>query len=122
MSDTSKKSAERFVADAGFLFSNLLPRSTGIAGAVVWFSAGEFAEPDPHLGPRLLVVLGDDLKAGWGDAVSVRLTDPPDVLGKLPTEVARQVVEFIRRNRVALLGHWQGDLDTKETVDMLVRV
>jgi hypothetical protein len=122
MNEPEQKSVERFVADAGFLFSNLLPRSTGIAGAVVWLSAGEFAEPDPQLGPRLLVVLSDDLKAGWEDAVSVRLTDPSEVLGKLPTEVERQVVAFVDKNRRALLGHWSGELDSKETCDLLERV
>ena len=121
MSKTTKNSAAHFSPEAGFLLSSLSSAETGITGTVVWFSAGEFADPDPQLGPRLLVVLGDDLKAGWGEAVSVLLSDPPEVLGTLPPEVRRQVLAFVDKNRKALLGHWNGELSTRETLDLLER-
>lgn len=113
---------DRPTAICGWMLSSLRGKTAGITGTIIWFAAGEFADPDLGLGPRLLVVLGDDLKAGLTDAVNVRLTDPPDVLGALPPEIERQVVEFVAKNRLALLSHWNGEIDTMETLDLLVRV
>jgi hypothetical protein len=76
--------------------THMAPRSTsvtGIEGVVIWVSAGEFCVADRHLGPRILVVHGDKIDpAGLKDAVTVRLAEPPEVLGNLPGKVTRQVV------------------------------
>ena len=113
--------AQRVVA--GFLLeamSNLRPNTTGVQGAVIWISAGEFAGTSLQHGPRVKVVLGDKITTeGLADAVSVRISKPPKVLGTLPGRVRAQVIRFVTKNHDVLLKHWNGDLDAKETLDQL---
>jgi hypothetical protein len=86
--------------------SNLLPEDTGVVDAVLWISAGEFSSSDVEHGPRLQVVLGRGLTVeGIANSVSVTLTNPPRMLGTLPSVVATQVTAFVERNRDALLRH-----------------
>ena len=105
-----------------FLASNLRSVTTGVEGAVIWIFAGEFTGVE--LGPRILVVIGGDkMSAEWlRDAVSVRLTTPPEVASELPCAVRRQVIEFAEKNRNVLLQHWNGELASKETLDLLQRI
>lgn len=106
-----------------FALSCFRSKTTGVDGTVIWVSCGEFGGGDFRHGPRIKVVLGDHIKTeGLQDAVSVRLTSPPEVLGKLPGKVSRQAVEFVSRNRSVLLRHWAGEIDTKEMSDLLERV
>jgi len=104
-----------------FPASNLGPGTMGVEGAVIWIFAGEFT--DVELGPRLLVVIdSDNLSAEWlRGAVSVRLTTPPVVMGELPDAIRLRVFEFIERNRDILLQHWNGELDSRQTLDLLKR-
>jgi len=101
-------------------------QTTGVEGAVLWVSVGEFSGTESLLypiGPRIKVVVGTKITAeGLQDAVSVRISDPPEVLGHLPGRLRKQVVEFINLNRDTLLGHWRGELDAKEMLDLLQRV
>ena len=77
---TSKKSAERFSPDAGFLMSTLGSEETGIDRVVICVCAGEFGSTGNQLGPRLLVVLGDRLSTeSLKDATTVQLTSPPQL-------------------------------------------
>lgn len=100
--------------------SNLRPTTTGVEGAVIWISAGEFDDVDAQLGPRIKVVLGSKLTAeGLKRAASVRLTSPPVVLGKLPGKVRKQATQFVEKNRDVLLRHWGGKLDSKKTLNLL---
>ena len=103
--------------------SNLRPRTTGVDGVIIWISAGEFAGAEAQHGPRIKIVLGDKATTeGLSEAVSVRLTDPPVVLVDLPGKVKKQVIRFVEKNREALLQHWRGELDSKETLDLLEKV
>jgi hypothetical protein len=103
--------------------SNLRPGDTGVEGAVIWISAGEFYGVDAQHGPRIKVVLGNKLTTeGLREAVSVRLTTPPMVLGKLSGKVEQQVIQFVELNRDVLLRHWSGKLDSKQAVNLLERV
>lgn len=113
--------AERAAFDS-FALSNMRGTTTGIEGVVIWVSAGEFGGAEPPHGPRLKVVLGDDISTErLQDAVSVLLTTPPRVLGELPRRTARQLVRFVNENRDILLRHWKGELDTREMFRLLVR-
>lgn len=104
-----------------FAMSNLRAPETGVAGIVIWVSAGEPAGA-AYLGPRLWVVIGDSLHPdGLKHAVIVRLTCPPDVLGELPREFADQVASFVSTNRDVLLRHWDADIATREMLDLVVR-
>jgi len=49
-------------------------------------------------------------------------TDPPQVLGTLPGPIKKKVVEFVSRNRDALLQHWNFEIDSKELLDLLEAV
>ena len=99
--------------------SNLLPKDTGVDGAVIWISAGEFYGVDAQHGPRIKVVLGRKITT---EAVSVRSTNPPVVLGDLPGKIRKQAVQFVEKNREVLLRHWNGELDSKETLNLLEHV
>jgi hypothetical protein len=125
--DITKNVVERFQAKTAEFhleaMSNLLPRDTGVEGAVIWISAGEFYGVDAQHGPRIKVVLGNKITTeGLREAVSVRLTTPPVVLGELPGRVRKQVIQFVEKNRDVLLRHWNGELASKETLDLLERV
>lgn len=126
---TSRRVAERF---AGLhregtvrleAMSNLRPQTTGIEGIVIWMSAGEFSGADAQHGPRIKVMIGEKLTSDeLKDAVSVRLTEPPEVLGTLPGKIKREVIRFIRANRDVLLQHWNGELDAKEALELIRKV
>ena len=63
---------------------------------MIWISSGEFAGADIQHGPRIKIVMGDKITSeGLGDAVSVKLTDPPEVVGELPGKIMRQVIKFV---------------------------
>ncbi len=119
--DTSRpRNASRFRLE---VMSVLRAAETGVNGAVIWVAAGEFDGADRHLGPRLLVVLGDDIRADrLTYAVTAPLTSAADALGELPTEIARPVESFVVRNRGTLVRHWRGEIDTRDMLDLLKRV
>lgn len=125
MSTTAERVAARFM-EADFhveAMSNLLPRRTGIEGAVVWVSPGEHGGKDLQHGPRVKVVLGEKTTTeGLRDAVSVTISNPPRVLGRLPGHIEKQVLRFIELNRDVLLGHWRGELDPGDVLERLVRL
>jgi hypothetical protein len=97
--------------------SNLRASSTGVEGTVIWISSGEFeSKKSPH-GPRIKLVISNKITTeGLRDAVSITLTKPPRVLGKLPPKVKKQAIAFVRLNLDALLAHWNGELDSAEVV------
>lgn len=103
--------------------SNLRANHTGADGAVIWISAGEFAAGDPQHGPRILIVLGDQLTAeSLRNAVSVTLTYPPSVLGTLPGTIQTQVERFVELNRDTLIRRWAGEIGSAEAISLLERV
>ena len=106
------------------LLSVLRETDTGVTGAVIWVAAGEFDDAaDSHLGPRLLLVVGDEIRSErLPSAVTIRLTSPPDIRGVLPPGVVREVESFVAKNRDALLMHWRGEADTREMLDLLKAV
>jgi hypothetical protein len=115
-----KRVAER--SFDGFRMSCFGSTTTGVVGTIIWVSVGEPTDAE-DLGPRLWVVLGAEIRPqGLNDSASVRLSIPPEVLGELPATVRTQAVAFVRRNRIALLRHWKGRIDTKEVCDLLERI
>lgn len=99
-----------------FAMANLSTKTTGISGAVIWVSAGEFEGKKSTHGARIKVVEGNSMSAsGLVDAVVITLTEDPKVLhGKLKKKTLAQVIDFIKVNRTVLLGYWKGKLDTLE--------
>jgi hypothetical protein len=119
----SKSITARFIDDAGFLATNLASDHTGVEGAVVWIFAGEFSRTESHHGPRVLVVPGRELGVeSLSGSVAVTITSAPEVLGALPGDVERQIVEWTKRNRDVLLEYWQGRMATGDALELLVHV
>ena len=103
--------------------SNLVPKRTGVNGAVIWVSAGEFAGKDGQHGPRVKIVLGSKITTETlDDAVSVRLSDPPTMLGTLTGRIEKQVLKFVSLNRVTLLAYWALKLDTATMIERLIPI
>jgi hypothetical protein len=120
---TSEDRVACFVEDVGFLSSSLRSEDSGVDRNVLWFFAGEFSRNQWQHGPRIQVALGRKLALdGLEDSVSVTIATPPEVLGSLPAKTARQVVEFVDRNRDVLLQHWNGEIDTGDAIERLKRV
>ena len=114
---------ERFADFQMESMSNLRSKSTGIEGAVIWISAGEFSGKEIKHGPRIKVVLGDKITTdGLKNAITVRLSTPPEVLGDLPGKVKSRVIDFVELNKDLLLQHWNGEVDTQEMLEQLKKV
>jgi len=121
-----KRVAAKYLQKHGFLveaMSNLRSNRTGVDGAVIWISAGEFAGSSSPHGPRIKVVLGDKITTeGLKDAVSVTIEDSPRVLGTLPGKIKKQAIRFVKTNSEALLRHWKWEIDSAEVIALLKRV
>jgi hypothetical protein len=114
--------AERYAFDT-FAMANLRPKTTGVEGVVIWISSGEFAMANLQHGPRINVVLGEKITTeGLQEAISVTITNNPQVLGKLPRSIKKQVLDFVKKNQDVLIQHWNGELDSKETLDRIQRI
>jgi hypothetical protein len=104
----------------GFLLDNLGSETTGVEGATLWLTSGEFYPDEAQLGPRLMVSVGDRLRPdGLLTATAVQVTRPPKVLGKLPSTMRRKVVQFASRNHSLLHAYWRGELSTPELLERL---
>jgi hypothetical protein len=99
--------------------ANLGPRRSGIEGAVLWFSPGEF-DAESTRGPRIHVTLGDGARLlDVAASPAVLLTEPPEVLGDLPSNIREHVVQLVVGNRSLLLQYWYGEIDTGDLVERL---
>lgn len=103
--------------------ANLRSTKTGVEGAVIWISAGEFeSKKSPH-GPRVKVAIGSKMTTETlRDAVSITIAKNPKVLGDLPSKIKKQAVEFVKINMEPLLKHWRGELDSDEVLREIRRV
>lgn len=125
MPTSAERVATRFIEGAFHVeaMANLLPRRTGIKGAVIWVSPGEFGGSDSRHGPRVKVMLGEKTTTeGIENSVSVTISQPPRVLGALPGKVKAQVIRFVTLNHDLLMQHWRGELDHVEIATQLQRV
>lgn len=108
------------VEDAGFLLTNLAYESTGVAGAVIWMAAGEFSIDDGQLGPRIVIMVGQELSPrSLAGGVAVTLSTPAGVIGALPEGIRGNALSCAQLNRDVFLAHWRGELDTRSAVNLL---
>lgn len=115
-----KKIVARFMLEA---MSNLPPDDTGVTGAVIWVSSGEFVGAKSQHGPRVKVIVGAKLtREGLADAASVTITNPPRVIGTLPGKVKKQAIEFVNLNRAILLQYWRNEVSTRQMLEGLERL
>ena len=117
---TAQQVTARFQLEA---MASLRPQTTGIEGAVVWVSVGEFAGSEAQHGPRIKVVVGSKLTSeSLKNSVTVTLTKPPKLIGTLPGKIKKQILEFVEKNREALLQHWNAEIDSIELGRQLKKV
>lgn len=115
---TAQQVTARFQLEA---MANLRPNKTGVEGAIVWVSSGEFSGADSQHGPRVKIVPGTKItREGLNEAASIRLTNPPQVIGSLPGKIKQQAVKFVQNNLKVLLLYWNLEIDTQELLDQLV--
>ena len=103
--------------------SNLRPSDTGVSGAVIWVSAGEFeGKGSPH-GPRIKVMQGNRVTTeGLETATTITLANPIKVIGKLPINVQKQAIQFVQLNQKLLLRYWNTEVSTREFLDALEKI
>ena len=115
MTESHRRPAE---LEPPFEMANLRPDSTGLPMAI-WVSEKGRAR---H-GPRIKVSRQHGGRMDVYHTVSVTLDDPPRVIGgKLPAADLNAVRRYLALNREALLGFWNGEMDTVELVARLRRL
>jgi len=104
-----------------FAMANLSSKTTGVVGAVLWVSAGEFEGKKSVHGARIKVVEGANMTAqGLTDAAVVTIANVPELKhGKLKKKTMALVTEFITLNKAVLLLYWKGKIDTSELTSQL---
>jgi len=103
--------------------SNLIASDTGVKGAVIWVSAGEFSGKESAHGARIKVMLGNKITSeGLDDAATVTLTVEPKVIGKLPAKIKKDVITFVTLNRKTLISYWNNKISTRELLNTLIKI
>lgn len=108
-----KKVSEKYEI---FAMANLSSKTTGVTGAMLWVSSGEFEGKKSVHGARIKVVEGTSMTAaGLADAAVVTIADVPELKhGKLKKKTVELVTAFIQLNKAVLLSYWKGKIDTAE--------
>lgn len=121
---TNKLTAQRIVARFHReSMANLRPEETGIKGAILWISSGEFSGTKIKHGPRLKVMEGTKLTADvLKKAVTVKLTDPPEIIGSLSGKLKTQVIKFVTENHDTLISYWRFEINISTLLKQLKRV
>jgi hypothetical protein len=94
--------------------SNILPEDSGIKGAVLWINPGTVGGKKLKHGPRLKVTLH-----GSSTSVSVTITQPARILGKLPKKVEKDVFAFIALNYDLLMDFWNDKMGSKAFLNQI---
>ncbi len=101
-----------------FEMSNLRPKHTGLP-MVIWVSHKGRARHDARV--KVCRSPGDRLAIDDMAVVGVR-PEPTLIEGPLDPESLKLVQKWISLNEAALLGHWNGELDTVELLQSLKRI
>jgi len=99
-----------------FAMANLASKTTGVIGAVIWVSAGEFEGKKSVHSARVKVVEGNSMTTkGLADAAVVTIAATPELKhGRLKKKTMSLVTAFIILNKAVLLAYWKGKIDTSE--------
>lgn len=100
-------------ADRLFEMANLRQSETGLP-MIIW---ADVDRKGSHNLPRLKVSTSHATRVGDADLVSVSIEDKPIILqkdkqGALSSPDMKAVSEYIRLNKEALLGYWNGEIGT----------
>ena len=102
-------------SDDIFFMTNLSPRMTGLPMAV-WASPRGNARHDVRI--KVNTTHGNRMTIEDTAVVAVRPA-PRVVAGRLTPEDRRLVADWVRLNFEAIIGYWDGNLDTAELIQNL---
>jgi hypothetical protein len=102
-------------ADRLFEMANLRQVETGLP-MIIW---ADVDRKGSHNQPRLKVSTSHATRVGDDELVSVSIEDSPKILQKNKQDVLssadmQALSEYIRLNKAALLGYWNGEIGTLE--------
>ena len=104
------------MVEAPFEMANLFPKHTGLP-FVVWISVRGGARHDVR------VKVSASAKALPGDMATVGIRPEVKVIeGELDTEAFRQPEAWITLNRATLISYRDGDIDTQDAMEALMRI
>lgn len=98
--------------------ANLYPRTTGLP-MTVWVSPRGGARHDARV--KVSIRHGDRMVPDETAVVAIR-PEPSLVEGMLPSGDFAVVAEWVNRNREVLIAYWEGEADTADLIQRLVRV
>lgn len=104
--------------DELFEMANLYPRRTGLP-MTVWASPRGHARHDARI--KVSSVMGERMILDDCAVVAVR-PEPRLVEGSLSTDEFGLVARWVTLNRDALLRFWEGELDSGDFIERLVKV
>ena len=112
---------ERFAIEA---MSNLRSKSTGVDGAILWVSAGEFEGKESQHGPRVKVILGQGrvTMEALQKAPSVKIKDGSLIQGRLKGSLLKKIQMFLNLNRTVLLDYWNQKIDTVQMAQEIKKI
>lgn len=103
--------------------SNLLASDTGVIGAVIWVSAGEFEGKECKHSPRIKIVVGDRITSeGLNQAASITISANPKIIGKLPAKISKNAITFVKLNQSILLRYWKNEVSTREMLNAITKI
>jgi hypothetical protein len=99
-----------------YLMSNLFPKHTGLP-FVVWISVRGGARHDVR------VKVSYNAKAIPGEMATVGIRPDAHVIeGEMDTFAFNQLKAWIELNRAVLVSYWEGDIDTQDALEALVKL
>lgn len=102
--------------EAPFEMANLFPKHTGLP-FVVWISVRGGARHDVR------VKVSRNAKAMPDEMISVAVRPEVHIIeGSMPSEDWGLLCRWIQLNRETLVSYWNGDIDTQDALESLVKV
>ena len=109
--------AEALEPEDLFEMANLFPRTTGLP-MTVWVSPRGNARHDVRV--KVNMTHGNQMNAANTAVVGLRPA-PHVIAGRLSPEDERAVVQWVSLNTVALVSYWDGQIDTIQLGQLLLR-
>jgi hypothetical protein len=104
------------MTEAPFEMANLFPKHTGLP-FVVWISVRGGARHDVR------VKVSANSKAMPGEMATVGIRPEVRIIeGEIDAASLERLKAWIELNRATLISYWDGDIDTQDALDALVRV
>jgi hypothetical protein len=107
--------ANTIESDELFEMANLYPRSTGLP-MTVWVSPRGNAPHDVRI--KVNMTHGNQMTIENTAVVAVRPV-PHLIAGRLSADDERAVFDWIALNATAIIGYWNGDIDTVQLSQLL---